>query len=113
MFFKKVNLNIFSSSIPYEITISDFSGCFIERRIINTNFYSFCLCTNACGIRLSGRYLTQVITKWVSLSNCLCKSYHTNFSFSLPSVQPATQAITLVDANYNLPVKNAILIFSN
>jgi len=113
MFFRKVNLNILSTNIPCEITIRDCNGCYIERRIINTNFYSFCLCTNACCVSLSGRYGNQVITKSIDLTNCFCHSYDTNFNFILPSLQPATQAITLTDAKYNLPIDNAILFFSS
>ena len=112
MIFKNLRLNFFSSNIPCKITISTCDGNLIAQKTINSNFYSFCVCTNACCIFVQAKFNNQAITKKILLCDCKCKSYSINFNFVLPLPQPALQTITLVDANYGLPIKNAILGFN-
>ena len=110
---KHVNLTVFSSNTPYELTIATCNGQFIARRTVSSNPTSFCLCTNACCIKLIAKYQNETITKTTNLPNCFCQNLSAVFNFSPPTPQPLTQVFTLTDKNYNLPVKNAVLNFEN
>ena len=111
---RHITLNFFSSNTPWELIITTCDGCFIVQKTINSNFYTLCLCTDECCVKVSAKFGDQVITKSILLSDCMCKSYDTNFNFVLPApIDPVLQVIMLVDANYGLPVRESTLNFKN
>ena len=113
--FKTVNLIVSSSQTPFEITISSCSNNFISRRKVFSNSSSFCLCTNACCLKVSGKYNNQIIVKQVILGCCSCQRVAVSFNFNtLQPLPPSqTQIFSLTDKTYNFPIPDAILNFQN
>ena len=111
MLYKKINLIIFSSNTPYQLTISTCQGQFIAKKNISTNPVKYCLCTTSCCLKLSAKYQNQTITKVINLSNKFCQNFIVNFNFTLPISQPVINNFILKDALYSLPINEAILSF--
>ena len=109
MLAKYVNLTIFSSKTPYDLNISTCNGQFIAKKKPISNPLSFCLCTTACCLKLIAKAQNETIIKTISLQNCRCQEYSVGFSFMPLIPTPAEQIFLLIDKNYNLPVKNAII----
>ena len=111
--FKTISLTVSSNKYPFSFTISTCSGFFIAKRTI-TSASRFCLRTNACCLRLVGKYQNQTIVKSYLVSNCRCQNVFAYFNFfQINPIPTPVQTFTLTDANYGLPVKEAILNFSN
>ena len=58
---KIINLIVSSNRKPFEITISTCNGQFIGRKNIRSDTARFCLATNACCLKISGKYQNETI----------------------------------------------------
>ena len=111
MFNKKVNLNIYSSNIPYELTILSCDGRIIKNVIIQSTISKLCVCTGGCSIRLLASFNNQTIYQKILLGDCQSQSVFASFGFESNINPEILNIITLTDATYGLPVANAILNF--
>ena len=109
---KRVLLNIFSSNIPYELSIISNNGIQILNKTINSANEKICLWTNLSILNLRARYNNQIIYQRIHLNCRSCQVVNTSFSFIIFPPQEALDTFTLNDLNYGLPVPNAILNFS-
>ena len=98
--------------MPFEITISTCNGQFIGRKNIRSDTAKFCLVTNACCLKISGKYQNETIVKTYIVSNCMCQTVFASFNFS-DITTPQPQVFNLIDENYGLPVENATLDFNS
>ena len=111
---KIINLILSSSSVPYELTITSGNGLIFAKKIIYSNKSRVCLCTNSCTLRLIAKYQNQTLVKSTVLQNLKYQTIIAIFNFTLvtPNNIPTPQNFNLFDKNYNLPIKNATLNFT-
>ena len=105
---KKVFLKVYSSKTPCQISVLSCHGCPIKTETICSSFSEICFYTTSSLIFVNAKYNCQTICKKICLKNCCCQNVCVNFDFN----EETEQIITLSDANYGLPVENAILNFA-
>ena len=109
--FKSVFININSFSKPSCLMIIDDDYNIIKKAKINSFCSKICICTKSHKLKLIASYSCQAIYKTICLNNFKCQNIFVNFKLNAISQQKAYNVITLLDANYGLPVENAILCF--
>ena len=114
---KKVYLNLSVNKAPFLLEIKDEFGA-IEKKIIFETFYRnvFCVRGNFVSYKITplnslDTTTPKSIEKRFNLLNC-CNLVLDNIVFS--EIEPQSeQWFTLLDENYGLEIKSAILNFSN
>ena len=109
---KEIELNIFSSILPYNLTIISSDCKVITSSVINTFNKKICINTNSCYVKLIAKISGQVVYKTIYLNNQKCQKYSVNFAFDSVISQKYVNFFTLFDKNYNFPIETAILNFS-
>ena len=113
MFCRSVDLIVFCLNTPFYIEIFSENGKFIKTELINSK------CSNL-RFKTSGKYIGIVarqgkITEYktIFLNSFRCQRVFVSFAFNPIFSRKSFGLIRLRDANYDFPVRNAILNFMN
>ena len=110
---KYVFLSVICSKQPCYLTIIADDCCVIKNKKIRNTASKFRIETKGNKLVFIVKYNYYTIFKTIYLNNCFCNDICINFTFNTKISQKTNNLIKLSDANYNFPIKNAILKFKN
>lgn len=111
MFFKSVTLNVLCFKNPCDLKILSCDGRLIEKLKTRSISSKICFCIRGQFIRLKATYKNHTEYKTIYLCEKRCQDIFVNFAFNTSISQRVFNVITLTDATYGFPVKNALLSF--